>query len=671
MNEEDRKYLKNNIEKKIDNIEKSVSSSSKPSLESQSSKSLKDLYNAKSERDSRRKLLEEYKKQNENGEATIAQKMELLKETIETSIPKDFKDGMKAMGATMKKGANQALSGASHLTGRLMDLNPLTALLWQNRDIAKAVWDMGAGSLKMGWGLAKGTTNFVSNGVKGLYNGASALLNWGKNKLSPQKEEEIPDDVPTEKPSLINDNKALDEIDVEDFETSTAKKISEIHEYLFKKRPMLESENQKQEKSRHLILSKGLAGIGKTMKTVSGIMETIMAKQKMVLGGVVLGAVGILALVGWLKGGGLNSLLNKALGLNEGTEDVSFEDTSNLVDTQFSMTSKDRDNLVDTAIKNEAKTGDIVEEKKTIAAKDTKGNNIGIPTFLTSGYKMKANAGQPYRAPFNLKVLSWDQNKKNPDSIDMEVERLDTLTKRNAVIMNIENPRYVAGQTANKGDIIGTVPKLGEIFIKDISKEEFSAYKEMIDTYAARSQTEKEKEIKQAKTFMNASQSNKIRTAFDALKDAQAAKNNDPFEDGRVTKGDVQKQTKKQVDAKQRVAAELDDNVKQGMTIGVSHDNKLRTTFKKLTSPKPEWDRTKELEKSNVNQSNKTDKEIQQKNNQMKSPEIKHTDETINTQKKTSTENPNKLALNLHNPTPNQYPELFNTGQYYAATDIG
>ena len=104
MNEKDREYLKNNIEKKLDNIDKKVSS---PST---TAKTLKELYSEQSKE--RRKLIEDYKKQDDNGEATLAQKIELLKASIETSIPKDFKDGMKAMGNTMNKGANQALSGA-------------------------------------------------------------------------------------------------------------------------------------------------------------------------------------------------------------------------------------------------------------------------------------------------------------------------------------------------------------------------------------------------------------------------------------------------------------------------------------------------------------------------------------------------------------------------------
>ena len=53
--------------------------------------------------------------------------------------------------------------------------------------------------------------------------------------------------------------------------------------------------------------------------------------------------------------------------------------------------------------------------------------------------------------------------------------------------MNVSDPQKAPGDLAAKGEIIGYIPKLGEIFIKDITKEEMEAYKNFIDKMSERS----------------------------------------------------------------------------------------------------------------------------------------------------------------------------------------
>ena len=304
LNEDDKKYLKGNIEKKIDDLDKKMSkkSSSAKSVNNHTTeigKKLQELYKKDEEREDTKKYLEELKNKNDNGEATIAQKIEMLSLNLKTAIPDDFKVAMKETSASMKKGANQAISGASHLVGRAMMTNPLTALLWQNRDIAKAMWDMGMGGAKI-LGSAIGG---IGRGAAGLVN---ASINMFKKKDKPKTEEEVPEQEETPRSVIDSDN---DLEDLSEEEKSTAQKINELHDLFFKGKFFQKQE--KEEKQRQNILSKGLSGLGKSMQAVNKVIEVIAAKQKLILGGLMLGAVGILALVGWLKDGGMNDLINK------------------------------------------------------------------------------------------------------------------------------------------------------------------------------------------------------------------------------------------------------------------------------------------------------------------------------------------------------------------------
>jgi len=119
----------------------------------------------------------------------------------------------------------------------------------------------------------------------------------------------------------------------------------------------------------------------------------------------------------------------------------------------------------------------------------------------------KANAS--YRVSFNLKVLSWHANEKYIGNEYLEVASLNDKLHRNAILMNVSEPQKVLGDLVAKGEIIGYVPELGEIFIKDITKEEMEAYKNFIDKMSERSDKKKQEEINNLNKLIR-SESNKI-----------------------------------------------------------------------------------------------------------------------------------------------------------------
>ena len=222
LNDDDKKFIKDNIGKKVDDLGKKV--------EKLESKSFRDTYKNHGKlgefqrqaelKKERQALIEELQERNKKGEATLAEKIELMSQTIKTSIPQDFKDGVKAMSGTMKNGANQVGSGLSAINRKIMMSNPLTAMLYQNRDILKALGDVGMGTLKMGWGVAKG----IGYGASGVVNSAVNLF----KKKNPKPLEEEVSELVEEVKKPKKEQKQNEE------EKSPAEKITEMHEFLFK-----------------------------------------------------------------------------------------------------------------------------------------------------------------------------------------------------------------------------------------------------------------------------------------------------------------------------------------------------------------------------------------------------------------------------------------------------
>lgn len=306
LNNEDKKYLKDTVEKKLDNLDKKIDkgvngakSASNPN--SEIGKKLNDLYKQNQDREDREKLIEELQKKVNSGDATLAQKIELINQNLQKKIPDDVRDAWKMTAAEMKTGGKQAAKGIDSLITKIARVNPMLAMLYaSSKDITKAAWDITAGTAKFGVGLAKGAAGILNSAV-----------NMFKKKE--EKEETPEEETPKqeEQGRISIEGKTVEEY--EDEEKSTAEKINEMHEWIFNKFPKMKDAEAGEEKKKQSILAKGLGGLGKSMQAVNKVIEVIAAKQKLILGGLVIGALGILALVGWFKGGGFSDLLNKAI----------------------------------------------------------------------------------------------------------------------------------------------------------------------------------------------------------------------------------------------------------------------------------------------------------------------------------------------------------------------
>ena len=158
----DKKFIEASIQKSVkksvdENMEGIADTVTKGLQEkTNAAKQLQNLKNQKQEKKDKEDLLNALLERDKKGEATLAQKFEMLKLTIDKSIPDDFKEGSAALGKSLKGGASQAGRGLAHLNERLMMSNPITAMLYQNRDLLGAGWDIAAGTLKMGLGAAQG-----------------------------------------------------------------------------------------------------------------------------------------------------------------------------------------------------------------------------------------------------------------------------------------------------------------------------------------------------------------------------------------------------------------------------------------------------------------------------------------------------------------------------------
>lgn len=304
LNDDDKKYVKKTVDDSLDNkfkeMEKSAFKNATNPNEHKN-KYVEKLKKEDQEKEDLHELLLELRERDKKGQNTIAQKVEMLNLTMKEAIPDDFRDAVKETGANIKKGASQSLRGLESLTGRVMNTNPLTAFLWANRGIVGDVWNIGAGAVNAGLGAVKG----VAKGAAGLVN---ASINMFKKKKSKKQEKE---EESTTSETILNEETSNELEKEEDYDQSTAKKIDELHALFFK--GDLFGKKDKEEKEKQNILQKGLSGLGKGMKAVNAIIETIAAKQKMILSGLMLGAVGILALVGWFKSDNFKNFISTAV----------------------------------------------------------------------------------------------------------------------------------------------------------------------------------------------------------------------------------------------------------------------------------------------------------------------------------------------------------------------
>lgn len=449
LNDDDKKYLKQIIEKRLSNIEKGIANFaannvSKPSELNQYSMRSLALDREQHAKEDRDVLIEKLQDLQDKGDATLAQKMELIRLSVDRAVPQDFKDGVAVMSATMKKGANQAMGGVNHLTGRLMYSNPITAMLWRNRDIAKAMWDVGAGTLKMGFGAVTG----LARGAGGLVNSAINLAKKKTNKTNKNEEveensEETISDTTSEQISKLSEEEFEQEESDKEKET-TAQRVLELHQYFLKGK--FDKKQDTVEKSRNSILSSGLASLGKTMKAVGGFVELIQAKQKLILSGLLLGGLAILGLAAWFKSGGLEALLAKWNHTAEHNEKgkVRTDQISSIMTSSF-LSGSDLTKVITPEVRSQF--GSVTSGKlstKTVQ----KVSSEGIPyNVIKAQYDMQVDGRTPVLAPFDGTCTSYRilTNIEGGDEKNKRVEITIKPTKKDSWTAGEEAQRRYYG----------------------------------------------------------------------------------------------------------------------------------------------------------------------------------------------------------------------------------
>lgn len=288
IDDESKKFIKDTIENAID---KKLDENTK---KSDYKKRIDTIKTEQKSIQDRKELLAELQSMNKKGETTVAQKFEILKLSLDTAIPKDFKDAIKTATPSIKKGASQIGKGFSKLTEKAMMLNPITAFLYQNRDVFGSIVDIGSGALKMGWGGLKGT----AHGALGLVNSAKNLFKKPGEDTS--KEET---DITSVKPLPLGTSQSAT-TQIFQQKEDWKQKIDEVHEVVTKG---IITEQKKSSQN----LFKGLKSLNSTMDVVKEGVGAITTKQKLIAGGLLLGVVTLVGLFNWIKSGGFSKLLQQ------------------------------------------------------------------------------------------------------------------------------------------------------------------------------------------------------------------------------------------------------------------------------------------------------------------------------------------------------------------------
>ena len=317
LDDKDKKYIKDTVEDSV------KSGMEKQQKKTETAMKRETLSRTLEERKQREKYIEELKKVQDDGQATMAQKFELFREEMKQTIPEDFKDTWKDMTDTMGKGAGKVGSGVNKLVdrtvGNLMRSNPLTAMLWNNKDIAG---DLIGGTLQMGWGAVKG----IGGAAAGLLNNATnniiskvkeAKENKEEDEDKREEKDQKPKDVPVittqaeedvaelEMPSMFSDGESNAE-QIAKLSDEMEKKINEVHAVV-----------TKEQKGQAKAMTSGFAGMQKTMDAIKVVTDAMKAKQVLIATGVLLGAVALIGLVAWFKSGAFQKMIKAALGQDD------------------------------------------------------------------------------------------------------------------------------------------------------------------------------------------------------------------------------------------------------------------------------------------------------------------------------------------------------------------
>ena len=433
IDDESKKFIKETIENAIDD------KLSERDKKTESQKKLDSINYQKKELEDRKKLLAELSERDKKGQATIAEKFEKLKLSVDTSIPQDLKDAWKTGAKGVQAGANQVGKGIGHLTARAMMSNPLTAFLYQNRDIAGAIGDIGIGSIKAGWGA-----------LKGIGHGALGLANSAKNLFNRDEEEETEEILNLPKPSFSGNSQAEKLVKEK---SNWEKQINEMH-------TIITQDLTKNQKKSSEIMGKGLKGLDDNMKAIKGFTDTMATKQKLILGGIMLGAAALVGIIAWLKSGGWKNLFKNPL---EKPVNDSFTNKDINQSTAFDMDAKgsalsgikgiDQQKLFNK--KPELLTGISNTETKTVKALDGNGNSIDLTTM-----KFKTGDLTPVLAPYDGRVYKLNkQTNKTGDKIVnvrwvMVIGPVDTEKYPTLSLKNITSPQLQPNEDFKEGDIL-------------------------------------------------------------------------------------------------------------------------------------------------------------------------------------------------------------------------
>lgn len=425
INDDDKKFIKNTINDALSNFE----------AKTESKRKLFDLKRQEEDKKAREEYLKELKERDAKGEATIAQKFEMLKLSVDNAIPEDLKDAWSGSKQAIGKGANQLGKGLSTINKKIMMSNPLTAMLYNNRDLFGAGFNIAAGGLKMGWGA-----------LKGLGTGAAGLLNAAIN--SKKKNEETEEQDEEEKPKfipLLGGKSAATNVLNEKQEWQ--EQIQDIHKVTVK-------QNNEQKKSNET-MSKGLSGLGKTMEAVKGFVDLIQQKQKLIVAGVLLGAVAILGLAAWFKGGGMSKLLNNLFNPQKDVQPGSELDQSiNQLDSfkgVHSLTQNNNTEITNVLKQNNGQITNITQ---------TKRENLN-DLFRTGKLDRTLQGDMPFIKTY------WNASKQGYDIDYTEVESTQPINFKLPFPVTIKEIKY--GESKDKQQAIVTIERKRKLINPRIS----------------------------------------------------------------------------------------------------------------------------------------------------------------------------------------------------------
>lgn len=489
INDDDKKFIKNTINDALSNFE----------AKTESKRKLFDLKRQEEDKKAREEYLKELKERDAKGEATIAQKFEMLKLSVDNAIPEDLKDAWSGSKQAIGKGANQLGKGLSTINKKIMMSNPLTAMLYNNRDLFGAGFNIAAGGLKMGWGA-----------LKGLGTGAAGLLNAAIN--SKKKNEETEEQDEEEKPKfipLLSGKSAATNVLNE--KQQWQEQIQDIHKVIVK-------QNNEQKKSNET-MSKGLSGLGKTMEAVKGFVDLIQQKQKLIVAGVLLAAVAILGLAAWFKGGKWKDLFKNPM---DNVVGDSFKNFDAHQDAQFKMdaygsalsnfTGKEQQTLFNK--KPQLLTGISSSTVTKSKALDGQGNSIDLTEI-----KFKTGELTPVLAPYDGMVskLNKQTNKSQGKVVNtrwvMIITPKETEKYPVLKLKNLTSPQFRPNVTFKKGDILAYASS-------DFSMENFYGF-----------ENDKMNNIGDYQSFVNEADQNDYKENLQRLADTKTEEENKKLDD--------------------------------------------------------------------------------------------------------------------------------------------